>query len=75
MAAIGAYTQKMIASGTVLMTGGLVRPTKGTQIKCEGAREGVVERRSHPTRERVHAARRRWHRRDLAGVRDGRAVA
>ena len=43
MAAIGAYTQKMIASGTVLMTGGLVRPTKGTKVKCEGGKVSITD--------------------------------
>ena len=43
MAAIGAYTQKMIASGTVLMTGGLVRPTKGTKVKCENGKVSVTD--------------------------------
>jgi hypothetical protein len=43
MAAIGAYTHKMIASGTVIMTGGLVRPTKGTQIKCESGKVSVTD--------------------------------
>jgi hypothetical protein len=43
MAAIGAYTQKMIASGTVLMTGGLVRPTKGTKVKCENGKVSITD--------------------------------
>ena len=33
MAAIGKFTQEMAASGVLLMTGGLQRPTKGTQLK------------------------------------------
>src|SRR5579863_9954225 len=33
MAAIGAFTQEMVKSGFVVMTGGLERPTKGTRVK------------------------------------------
>jgi hypothetical protein len=33
MAALGKFTQEMAASGVLLMTGGLQRPTKGTQVK------------------------------------------
>lgn len=33
MAAIGKFAGDMAASGVLLMTGGLQRPTKGTQIK------------------------------------------
>lgn len=36
MAAIGKFTQEMIASGVVLMTGGLQRPTKGIHVKMSG---------------------------------------
>src|SRR5678816_1221493 len=43
MAAIGAYTQKNIASGVVVMTGGLVRPTKGIQISCEAGKVSVTD--------------------------------
>jgi hypothetical protein len=43
MAAIGAHTKKMIASGTVLMTGGLVRPTKGVQVKCENGKVSITD--------------------------------
>jgi hypothetical protein len=32
MQQIGAYAQRMMASGKLVMTGGLVRPTKGIQI-------------------------------------------
>jgi hypothetical protein len=32
-AALGKFTQEMAASGVLLMTGGLQRPTKGTQVK------------------------------------------
>jgi hypothetical protein len=43
MMAIGAYTQKMIAAGVVVMTGGLVRPTTGTQITCERGKVSVTD--------------------------------
>ena len=43
MAAIGAFTQKMMASGTVVMTGGLVRPSKGIQIRCEAGKVSVTD--------------------------------
>ena len=33
MAAIGKFAQDMAASGVLLMTGGLQRPTKGTRLK------------------------------------------
>jgi hypothetical protein len=36
MAKIAAYTEQNIKAGVVLMTGGLVRPTKGIQVRCEG---------------------------------------
>jgi hypothetical protein len=35
MAAIGAYTRKHVESGRVLMTGGLVRPSRGIQLRCQ----------------------------------------
>ena len=38
MAAIGKFTQEMAASGVLLMTGGLQRPTKGTQVKLVGGK-------------------------------------
>jgi hypothetical protein len=37
LAAIGAYTETNIKSGVVVMTGGLVRPTRGIQIKARSA--------------------------------------
>ena len=43
MAAIGAYTQKNIAAGVVVMTGGLVRPTHGTKVKSERGRFSVTD--------------------------------
>ncbi len=38
MAAIGKFSQEMSASGILLMTGGLQRPTKGTQLKLAGGK-------------------------------------
>jgi hypothetical protein len=43
MAALGKYTQEMVQSGVVLMTGGLVRPTKGTQVKMEAGKFTVLD--------------------------------
>lgn len=43
MAAIGAYTQKMVSSGIVKLTGGLVRPTRGIQIVCEKGKISVTD--------------------------------
>ncbi|MFO0744967.1 MAG: YciI family protein [Myxococcota bacterium] len=43
LAALGAYTQKMLASGVVLMTGGLVRPSRGIQLRCEGGQVSVTD--------------------------------
>src|SRR5260221_801047 len=38
MAAIGKFSQDMAASGVLLMTGGLQRQTKGTQVKLAGGK-------------------------------------
>ena len=35
MAALGAFTVKNINAGVVVMTGGLVRPSRGIQLRCE----------------------------------------
>src|SRR5262249_54334870 len=43
MAAIGAFTEKHIKSGVVVMTGGLVRPTRGIQIRCEAGKVSVTD--------------------------------
>ena len=43
MAAIGAYTEKNIKAGIVLMTGGLVRPSRGIQIRVEGGKASVTD--------------------------------
>jgi hypothetical protein len=36
VAAIGRFAQEMSAAGILLMTGGLERPTRGTQVKLSG---------------------------------------
>jgi hypothetical protein len=43
MKKIGEYTQKNIASGLVVMTGGLVRPTRGIQVTCKAGKASVVD--------------------------------
>lgn len=43
MAAIGAYTEKNVKAGIVVMTGGLVRPTRGIQIRCEAGKVSVTD--------------------------------
>jgi hypothetical protein len=43
MAASGKFTREMIASGVVVMTGGLVRPNNGTQLKLEGGKFTVTD--------------------------------
>ncbi len=35
MMALGAYTEKNVKAGVVVLTGGLVRPSKGIQVKTE----------------------------------------
>jgi hypothetical protein len=43
MAAIGAFTEKNVKSGVVIMTGGLVRPSRGIQISAEGGKISVTD--------------------------------
>jgi hypothetical protein len=43
MGGIMKLTQEMTASGVLLMTGGLVRPTKGTQVKMAGGKFSVTD--------------------------------
>lgn len=43
MAEIGAYTERMMRSGKVIMTGGLVRPSRGIQMRCEKGKARVVD--------------------------------
>jgi hypothetical protein len=43
MAAIGAHTQKMLKSGKLVMTGGLVRSSSGIKIRCEAGKVSVTD--------------------------------
>ncbi|MCE9572659.1 MAG: YciI family protein [Deltaproteobacteria bacterium] len=43
MAALGAFTVKNINAGVVVMTGGLVRPSRGIQLRCEGGEVSVTD--------------------------------
>jgi hypothetical protein len=43
MAAIGEFSEKNIKAGIVVMTGGLVRPTRGIQIKCEQGKVSITD--------------------------------
>jgi hypothetical protein len=40
---LGEYTHKMLASGTVVLTGGLVRPSRGLKIKNEAGKITVTD--------------------------------
>jgi hypothetical protein len=41
--ALGALTQKMMASGKIVLTGGLVRPSHGLRIQSEGGKVSVTD--------------------------------
>ena len=43
MAAIGKFAQEMAQSGVLIMTGGLVRPTKGTQVQLAAGKFTVTD--------------------------------
>jgi hypothetical protein len=43
MAQIAAFSENNIRSGVVVMTGGLVRPSRGIQIRCEGGKVSVTD--------------------------------
>lgn len=43
MAAIGAYSERQAKAGVLLMTGGLVRPSRGIHMKCEGGKPSLVD--------------------------------
>jgi len=43
MAAIGKFSQEMAASGKLLMTGGLVRPTKGTRVQLTAGKFSATD--------------------------------
>lgn len=43
MQAIGKFCQEMAQSGVLLMTGGLVRPNNGIQLKYAGGKHSVTD--------------------------------
>ncbi len=43
MAAIGAYSARMMQTGTVLLTGGLIRPTTGTKVELKDEKFVVTD--------------------------------
>lgn len=43
MAEIGKFTEEMNKSGILVMTGGLVRPTKGTKVRYAGGKFSVTD--------------------------------
>lgn len=43
LAAIGKLTHEMVQSGVVVMTGGLVRPTRGTHVRLSGGKFTVTD--------------------------------
>jgi hypothetical protein len=43
MAAIGALTERNMKAGVLVMTGGLVRPTRGIQIRCDGGKVSITD--------------------------------
>ena len=43
IAAIVAHTKENVEKGIVLMTGGLVRPSRGIQVKCESGKTRVID--------------------------------
>lgn len=43
MAAIGKYSMEMTAKGVLLMTGGLVRPTKGLKVQMTAGKFSVTD--------------------------------
>src|ERR1700722_1765211 len=43
MAAIAKFTEEMTKSGVLLMTGGLQRPTKGTQLRLSDGKFSVTD--------------------------------
>lgn len=43
MAAIAAFAEKNMKDGVLLMTGGLVRPSHGIHLRCEGGKVTVTD--------------------------------
>jgi hypothetical protein len=53
MQKIGTYTEKMMKSGVVIMTGGLVRPTTGTRIRMSAGQFSVTDAPLPETKELI----------------------
>lgn len=53
MQRIGAYTEKMMKSGVVIMTGGLVRPTTGTRVRMSAGKFSVTDAPLPETKELI----------------------
>jgi hypothetical protein len=53
MQKIGAYTEKMMKSGVVVMTGGLVRPTTGTRVRMSAGKFSVTDAPLPETKELI----------------------
>ncbi len=43
MAELGKFTEENVKAGVVLMTGGLVRPTRGIHVRCESGKLSVID--------------------------------
>jgi hypothetical protein len=43
MAAIGAFAERSMKSGVLVMTGGLVRPSHGIHMRCEDGKVSVTD--------------------------------
>jgi hypothetical protein len=43
MARINAFAERHLQTGVIVMTGGLVRPTRGLQITCEAGKVSVTD--------------------------------
>src|SRR5262245_58962117 len=43
MGGIARFSQEMTEAGVLLMTGGLVRPSKGTQVRLSGGKYSVTD--------------------------------
>ena len=53
MQKIGAYTEKMMKSGVVVMTGGLVRPTTGSRVRMSSGKFSVTDAPLPETKELI----------------------
>jgi hypothetical protein len=43
MARLGTFTERNIKSGVVVLTGGLVRPSRGIQIRCDSGKVSITD--------------------------------